>query len=121
MKLNKTYALLALIILCIEVLIAIYASGFIRHTFGDVLAVVLVYACIRSISNLKVTIAALVALGTAFCIEFLQRTALLELLGLDGNLIAKTILGNTFSINDLIAYTAGIFITISIEFIYGNI
>jgi hypothetical protein len=46
-------------------------------------------------------------LSIAFCIEFLQLTPFLAVLGLQQNKWANLILGNVFSVQDLIAYTLG--------------
>ncbi|MCF7560439.1 DUF2809 domain-containing protein [Sabulilitoribacter multivorans] len=117
MKLNKTYLIIAIILLTTEVLIAIYLkTGFIRHTFGDYLAVILLYSIIKSFipeNHFKIAISVLVI---AFIIEFLQLTNYLEMLNLQDNYLAKLILGSTFHISDLIAYTLGIITVLIIEY-----
>jgi hypothetical protein len=51
---------------------------------------------------------ALIVLLIAFIIEFLQHTPFLEILNLQDNTIAKIVLGSTFNVSDLIAYTLGV-------------
>lgn len=117
MKLNKTYLLLTLFLFAIETLIAIYLkTGFIRHTVGDFLCVILLYYFFKSFidgHHFKIAFSVLVI---AFTIEFLQLTNYLELFNLQNNYLAKLILGSTFSISDLIAYTLGIIATLSLEY-----
>ena len=89
-QLNKYYLIFALLLFTTEVLIAIYLpTGFIRYTFGD--------------------------LAFAFLIEFLQLLNILDLLNLQHNHLLKLILGSTFQISDLVAYTFGIISILIIE------
>lgn len=107
-KLNKTYLIASILLFIIEALIAmLLKDGFIRHTFGDYLAVILLYCMFKSFIKTNPFYIAIVVLIIAFGIEFLQLTSFLEILNLEKNNVAKTILGSTFSISDLIAYTLG--------------
>lgn len=109
-QLNKTYIVLAHTLFLIELAIAfIIKTGFIRHTFGDYLVVILIYAIIRGCTNLKMRVAALVVLIIAFAVEFLQLTSFLSYLNLEDSFTAKLIFGSTFQTTDLLAYTLGIF------------
>ena len=104
-----------MILLLSEILIAKYATGFIRHTFGDYLCVILLYAFIKSFtksSNLKT---AIIVLSIAYLIEFLQLTNLQYLYPDKYIKTLQLILGTSFSIGDLIAYTLGIITTLLIE------
>jgi len=117
MKLNKTYIILTLVLLLIETLIAIYLkTGFIRHTFGDFLCVILLYCFFKSFIERRHFKIALSVLLIAFVIEFLQLTNYLELFSLQDNHLAKLILGSTFHISDLVAYSFGIITVIIFEF-----
>lgn len=51
---------------------------------------------------------ALIVLLIAFIIEFLQLAPFLEMLNLHNNTYAKIVLGSTFHVSDLIAYTLGV-------------
>lgn len=115
MQFNLKYFVLFLILLATEILIAKYATGFIRHTFGDYLCVILLYAFIKSfvkLSNLKT---AIFVLGIAYLVEFLQLTKLQNLCPEDYANSLKLILGTSFSFGDLAAYTLGIITTLIIE------
>ncbi|OUR90320.1 hypothetical protein A9Q87_13585 [Flavobacteriales bacterium 34_180_T64] len=116
-KLNKTYFISFITLLILEVFIATYVKGgFIRHTFGDFLVVILLYCFFKSFTTMKPIYAGLLVLGIAVVIEFLQETSLLEQLGLDQNQLAKIVLGSTFHVSDLIAYTLGIITVLGLEY-----
>jgi hypothetical protein len=109
LKLNPTYLIISLLLFLTEALIAIYLkTGFIRHTFGDFLVVILIYCFFKSflvVNSFKLAISVLLF---ALFIEVLQLFNFLSLLNLENNKTAKLILGSTFQVSDLIAYTLGI-------------
>lgn len=107
-KLNTKFAALTLLFLIIEISIAIFfKDGFIRYTFGDFLATILVYCAIKSSFNIKPKHIALITIGIAFTLEALQYIKLLELLKLNHIKWLSIVLGSHFSVEDLIAYTIG--------------
>jgi len=113
---KKTYFVLFIILLLIEVCIAYFLkTGFIRHTFGDFLVVILLYCLLKSFINIKPITMVFIVLFISFTIEFLQLTPFLEWLNLHDNTFAKTVLGSTFHISDLVAYTLGIIAVLIIE------
>jgi hypothetical protein len=116
LKLNTTYAILTLFLVTIETLIALFLkTGFIRHTVGDFLVVILIYSFFKIfIEGYHFKIAVSV-LAFAFSLEFLQLTNYLALFNLQDNYIAKLVLGSTFHGSDLVAYTLGIITTLIIE------
>ena len=110
-----------IIMLIIEAVIAIFVkNGFVRSTFGDFLVVILVYCFVKSFVNCKPKYAAVGVLIFAYIVEFLQLFNLLELFNLQKNYFAKTILGSTFQISDLIAYTLGIISILIVEYSISN-
>eukprot|EP01042_Synura_sphagnicola_P015128 gene15128-19128_t len=103
-----TYGLAAGAVLVVELVIALYIhDSLIRPYLGDSLAVVLVYLGLRAISPASVSVALVIALGTATIIEFGQLFHVLDLVGLSHNRIARIILGTGFDLKDFIAYGAG--------------
>ena len=109
LKFNCYYFITFVLLFCIEALIAIYQkNGFIRHTFGDYLVVILLYCFLKSVIRGKTFQIALVVFIISYAIEFLQLFNFLEILKLQDDSMVKIILGSTFSIGDLIAYTLGI-------------
>ncbi|HAB26428.1 MAG: hypothetical protein CMP05_09525 [Xanthomarina sp.] len=118
---NKTYFVLFSILFIAEILIAKYVvSGFIRHTFGDFLVVILIYGFLKSFLPIKPLKASILVLIIAFCIEFLQLCNLLEWLNLQNNTLAKLVLGSTFQVTDLLAYTLGILLVLIVEYKQNN-
>ncbi len=117
LQLNKTYLIISVLLFIAEVLIATFFKyGFIRYTFGDYLVVILLYCFFKSfieISSFKLAISVLVL---AFTIEFLQLINVLETLGFQDNYLAKLILGSTFHLSDLVAYTLGIITVLIVEY-----
>ena len=116
LRFNKTYFLFFILLFLTEAAIAYYLkSGFIRHTFGDFLVVILLYCFFKSFIKANSVVVALFTLVIAYTIEFLQLTNFLEVLRLKGNLWANLVFGNSFSLQDLVAYSLGIVVTLFIE------
>lgn len=112
---NLKYFIVFLILFIVEILIAKYATGFIRHTLGDYLCVILLYALIKSFIKLSVLKTAIIVLIIAYLVEFLQLTNLKDLYPDNYAKSLRIILGTSFSIGDLVAYTLGIITTLLIE------
>jgi len=121
LKFNKTYFTITLVLFITEVFIAIYLkSGFIRHTFGDFLVVILLYSFFKSFIKIHSFKLAIAVLLLSFFVEFLQLANILKLLHLQNNNLAKIVLGSTFNFSDLMAYTLGIVVALMIEFKIRN-
>ncbi|MGG6230925.1 DUF2809 domain-containing protein [Tenacibaculum sp. SDUM215027] len=114
MKFQSKYFLAFIFLLILEILIA-QTSGFIRHTFGDFLVVILLFYFVKSFCIFSNKTIGLSVLLFAYIVEFLQLTPLLSLLSLENNRMAVIIFGATFSIGDLVAYTLGVIIVLLIE------
>lgn len=97
-----------------EILIA-QTSGFIRHTFGDFLVVIMLYYLVQSFFNFSIKSTAISILLFSYTVEFLQYVNLVNHLGLSNFKLANIIIGNTFSLGDLIAYTMGIITVLILE------
>ena len=115
-KFNKNYFIFFILLIFIEISV-LFTKGFIRHTLGDFLVVIALYCLLMSFVKINFIKAAIIILTFSFCIEFIQLTSFLTHFQLENSTIAKTIFGNTFSIQDLIAYTLGIISVVVIEFI----
>lgn len=114
---NKTYFFCFIGLFLIETAIALFITNtFIRSTFGDVLVVILMYCFIKSFINIKPFPIAFGVLMFAFTLEFLQLFKLTEIINPYNNSIIKVILGSTFQISDLLAYSFGILIILMIEY-----
>lgn len=115
---NKIHFTFFILIFGIEIAIAYYLkTGFIRHTVGDFLAVILTYCFFRSFIHAKPLYVAICALLLSYVVEFLQRTSFLQVINLDQNKWANLIFGNSFSIQDLVAYTLGVITIASLDLI----
>ena len=114
------YALAALALFLVEVAIALGVKDrFIRPYGGDVLATILVYLALRAVTDLRVMPAALAALAISFLVEIAQALDLVTRLGLSHNETARTVLGTSFAVGDLAAYSAGAIIVIIVERLRG--
>ena len=113
---NKNYFCIAILVFCIEVIIALYVhDNFVRPFFGDVLVVILIYCFVKSFVKLPVATAASLVLAFAFTIEFLQFLNIVEKLHLEKSKLARTVLGTSFCWEDMVCYVAGIAIVIAVE------
>ncbi len=121
MKFNKKYFISFIILFITEVLIAKYATGFLRHTIGDVLVVILLYCFIKSFIKASINKTLLLVLIVAFIVEFLQLSNLQNIYPKKFEQIFKIILGTSFSIIDLFAYLTGIVIIYLIERNFKNV
>jgi hypothetical protein len=105
---DKKYFLFAVVLFIIEVLIAVFIrDGIIRPYVGDFLVVILIYCAVRTFLRalpLKVAIGVLLF---SYIIEGFQYLKIVEVLGLQNNEVAKTIIGYGFDWIDLVAYTSG--------------
>lgn len=117
MKLNLKYLLAFVVILVIESLIAIYIhDDIIRPYIGDILVVILMYTFIRAFIDKRLKWLPVYLFGFATAIEMAQHFNLLELLNLQGNKIARIILGSSFDVKDILCYLIGTVIIIAWEF-----
>ena len=112
---NKKYCIAFIALFLIELCIAKYATGFLRHTIGDVLATILLYCFIKSFINSSIIKTLLIVLVISFVIEFLQLSNLQNLYPENLKNTLRIILGTSFSLGDLVAYSVGIGITYFIE------
>jgi len=116
MKFNLYSFIIFLVLFAIEVCIALFLKhGFIRFVFGDFLVVIMLYYFLKSFITAKPHSLAIAVLLFAFIIEFLQMSNLLTLLDLKQHKLANLILGNTFKVTDLLAYSLGIICVLIIE------
>ena len=108
-----------MLLLGIEILIGIYASGWIRNYVGDVLVVVLLYTIIRTISPVKPDKWYLIPTAIllfAFAVEFLQLWGICDRLGITNKLL-RIIIGTGFSIGDLVSYAIGVLPCYVVEYL----
>lgn len=114
LQFNKKYFFLFILLLFIEICIT-FTKGFVRHTVGDYLVVILIYTLLKSFVAIPPVKAALGVLVFAIVVELLQWIDILALLGIPETPVTRIVLGNTFSFADIIAYTLGILTVLFIE------
>ncbi|WP_041494927.1 ribosomal maturation YjgA family protein [Nonlabens marinus] len=115
-KSQATYVLGTLVFFLIEVFIAVYVfDDIVRPYLGDLLVVILLYCFTMAITHLRIITALTIVLCFSFVVEFLQGIQLIEMLGWQNSRLARTIIGTSFSYWDLLMYTAGALLILSIE------
>lgn len=113
---RPAYAVAAAALLAVELVIAVAVhDSFVRPYLGDSLAVLLVYAALRAVTRLAPVPAAALAFCVAALIEFGQLIGLLNILGLQHSVVARTLLGTGFDPQDFIAYAAGALAALAFE------
>ena len=113
---NKKYFLLFTLLFITEVLIALYITdSFIRPYFGDYLVVFLVYCFVKSFVKANKYKMALAVLVFAFTVEFLQYVDFVTIIGLQKSRLARTVIGTSFSFEDLLLYFLAYLTIISLE------
>src|ERR1700733_7648635 len=103
---NKTYFLLALLLLLTEVLIGLFMhDALIRPYGGDFLVVILLYCVVKSFANTSILTTSCCVLLFAYAMEISQHFHLVNLLGLQNSRLAVILMGTSFSFTDLLVYT----------------
>lgn len=105
---DKKYAVITVILFTIETLIALFVhDSFIRPFVGDIIVVVLLYTFMKIFVKEKNVLLIIGVLLFAYGVEFLQYLKIVELLGLESNKIASTVIGTSFDWKDMLAYSIG--------------
>lgn len=104
------FGVTSVLLLIIEIIIGIYAKGWIRGYLGDVLVVILIYTIFRTIIPYKPGkwyILPSAILVFSFSVELLQLWGFCDKFGITNRLL-RIIIGTGFSIADLLCYTIGV-------------
>lgn len=121
LKFNSRYFALALLILVVEILIAIYVhDSFIRPYIGDLLVVIFIYCFLKSFVSLSTSNAALYVLLFSYFVEALQYFRIVQILGFQRNNLARIIIGTSFDWKDILMYTIGIVTVVIIESVFSS-
>ena len=113
------FGVTSVLLLAIEIIIGMFATGWIRNYLGDVLVVILIYTIIRTITPDKPAkwyILPTAVLVFAYAVEFLQLWGFCDRFGITNRLL-RIIIGTGFSIIDLVSYTIGIIPCYAAEYI----
>jgi len=115
-RFNIRYFLLSLLILGAEIFIAARLNdSIVRPYGGDYLVVMLLYCMVRTFLDTPVIPTALAVLLFSYLIEFLQYEKLADHLHLKPGSVARIMLGDYFTWNDIIAYSLGIVSVVALE------
>lgn len=102
------YAVVTLILLVIEVLIALFVQDkFIRPYIGDVLVTVLIYTFLRIFIPKGVKFLPLYVFIFAGGVEILQYFNIVEVLGLSTNRFLSVLIGSVYDVKDIVCYGVG--------------
>ncbi len=103
------YALFAITLFFIEVIIASKLNGyhFIRSYFGDFLVVILLYCMAKAVFDFNEKSLAISVFTIAVLVETAQYFHLADILKLAPGGVARIVLGTSFSFHDLLMYAAG--------------
>lgn len=109
-----------IILLFSEIMIGIFAKGFVRDYVGDVLVVICLYMLARVFLPQKPQFMSVIVFLAAVAAEFLQLTPLHSFLSEKSEILAA-IAGGTFDYRDLICYLIGGLVCAAIDiFIIGK-
>ncbi len=104
-------------LLLIEIFIASYIKDdYIRPYLGDFLVVILIYCFLMAISQLSVLKGIITVLVFSFAVEFFQLINIVKVLQYQPPKIVMVILGSSFSVWDLLAYSLGLFTCLILEY-----
>lgn len=109
MRIQWRYLILALFLFIVEVLIATQFSGrsFIRGSLGDYLVVMLVYCGVKVLWQPPPMPLGIGVFVFAGLVELAQFFHLADLLGFPKRSIGHIVLGNSFSLEDILMYGLG--------------
>lgn len=115
---HKNYFYITCILLIIEIVIALFVfDDFVRPYIGDVLVVILLYSFLKSFLKIGIWKCSISVLLFSYLVEILQYFHIVKLMKLENSKILSTLIGNTFSFEDIVAYTIGILLVWFVEFV----
>lgn len=115
-KIRVKYAVITLLLLVIEVLIALFVHDkFIRPYIGDVLVTVLICTFLRIFIPKGVKLLPLYVFIFAAGVEVLQYFRIVEMLGLSDNRFFSILIGSVFDVKDIVCYGVGCVAVFAVE------
>lgn len=120
MNKRTLYIIASMVLLGVEILIGMFASGWLRAYFGDVLVIILLYALILSVLSKIRYCGLLPTLLLIFCqiVEGLQAWGFADRMGITNELL-RILIGTSFAWGDVLSYCIG-FIPILLWELYCN-
>ena len=109
--LRLLFALCALVLLIVEILIGLFVrDSFVRPYLGDTLVVILLWCIVRTVIPDKFVWLSCAVFLFAVLVEISQIFPLCDVLGIENRLL-RTLMGTSFAWGDIVAYFAGCLIT----------
>ena len=116
MNVRIKYLLSTIILLCIEIVIALYVhDNIIRPYIGDVLVVIVIYTFIRIWIPGRFRLLPLSIFIFAVIVEVMQYIHIVERLGLSDNRFMSVLIGGTFDWKDIMCYGVGCIFLLILE------
>ena len=114
MRQRIEYVIVFAVLLIAEILIGLFAKGFIRGFAGDVLVIPTIYFLLRIIfskdSIFSVYVLPLLCYSLGKNAELLQLMDIRGMLGISGDSLAGILIGGTCDVKDLLAYLIGLYL-----------
>ncbi|MCR4647781.1 MAG: DUF2809 domain-containing protein [Lachnospiraceae bacterium] len=108
------YIILFILLLGVEILIAIFAKGFVRGFIGDVIVIPTLYFLIRIVfakdSVFSVYVLPFLCYYAGIAAEILQAIHINEILGINENSVLGIMIGRAFDFGDIAAYFIGMYV-----------
>lgn len=109
-KSRVTAAAVFAVLLAVEILIGMYAAGWLRYSFGDVLVMPAMYFLVRIFTNSFRRTLPFILFVFACFVEFLQGLDICGKLGIPQESLLRIIIGTTALWSDIACYAAGMVI-----------
>ena len=123
MRMRLIYAVAAVFLLILEILIALYVrDAFIRPYGGDILVTILLCCLLRAILLCRIPYLPFFVFLFALAVEFAQAAGIASLIP-DGWTVIRIAVGSSFSVWDIVCYGVGCILFWSAErlcFRYGK-
>ncbi|MEQ8199657.1 MAG: DUF2809 domain-containing protein [Clostridiaceae bacterium] len=114
------YGIAFSVLLCIEVLIAMFIHDrIIRPYVGDILVVIVIYCSVRVIIPAGCKLLPMWIFIFAAFVECMQYFHLIQVLGLENNTFFRILIGSTFDLKDIVCYWIGCMLVGAYQWLSG--
>lgn len=101
------FGAVAAVLFACEVLIAVYAKGFVRNHLGDVLVVILLYCLVRTFFRGFRMLLPVYIFLFAVLVEAAQACRITDMLSISRESVLAVVTGTSFDWGDILCYAAG--------------
>lgn len=107
-KARMIYVILSILLLLTEIVIGLYVNdNFVRPYVGDVLVTILLCCLCRAVVPKGSQALPIYIFAFATLVELAQYIQIVNILGLEDNILLSTIIGTSFSFIDILCYGVG--------------